>query len=171
VYTLLLDKTTNLPFIIRVFDTHPLYDTTPYDLQLGNYQVVSGVSFPFIQRYLYLGRCGRQLEQLIYSQNIVPSCQPLCHRYQRTQLSQQDILIPCPRFAHPQFHSQQDSPVAYYNREHQSRRIPTPQYLSLMSRKYPTSTCTVDPTLKPVQHHCDRSRTLSAPAHLRGHCI
>jgi hypothetical protein len=44
--TIVFDPSTDLPYIIRLEEEHPIFGPSTYDLQLSNYTVVGGVQFP-----------------------------------------------------------------------------------------------------------------------------
>jgi hypothetical protein len=48
--TIIFDPATNLPFIIRSYEVHPVFGICTNDLQLSNYTSIGGVMFP--QRFL-----------------------------------------------------------------------------------------------------------------------
>jgi hypothetical protein len=48
--TVIFDPTTNLPFIIRSYEHHPVFGICTSDIQLSNYTSIDGVMFP--QRFL-----------------------------------------------------------------------------------------------------------------------
>jgi hypothetical protein len=44
--TIILDPATNLPYIVRSYEQHPVFGSCTNDVQLSNYTLVDGVMFP-----------------------------------------------------------------------------------------------------------------------------
>ncbi|KAF5244602.1 hypothetical protein FAUST_2118 [Fusarium austroamericanum] len=51
--TVIMDSKSNMPYIVRTIESHPIYGNTTKDLYLSNYKEVEGIKFPHFIQTIY----------------------------------------------------------------------------------------------------------------------